>query len=161
MKGRNFRIMLEQAGKSCEWLGGAEVLCKQFEANEKTVETVWRVWKIPEGIAKKCLDWKQVEERAKDSYELEMTAIKYTSFQNDGKCKEGRQAAGKTAESPSRHMVASKRCISMQIESYNERKKISDNAGTGRKKLRVTWRSRSALQTIWNELKNRRKDWRV
>jgi hypothetical protein len=40
MKGRNFRIMLEQAGKSCEWLGGAEVLCKQFEANDKTEETI-------------------------------------------------------------------------------------------------------------------------
>jgi hypothetical protein len=40
MKGRNFRIMLEQAGKSCEWLGGAEVLCKRFETNEKTVETI-------------------------------------------------------------------------------------------------------------------------
>jgi hypothetical protein len=39
--------------------------------------------------SKKCLDWKQVAERAKDSYELEMTAIKYTSFQNNGNCKEG------------------------------------------------------------------------
>jgi hypothetical protein len=88
MKGRNFRILLEQAGKSCEWLGGAEVLCKRFETNERTVETIEECEKSRKN-SKKCLDWKQVAERAKDSYELEMTAIKYTSFQNDGKCKEG------------------------------------------------------------------------
>jgi hypothetical protein len=52
---------------------------------KKLLESV----KNAEGIAKKCLDWKQVAERAKDSYELEMTAIKYTSFQNNGNCKEG------------------------------------------------------------------------
>jgi hypothetical protein len=64
------------------------VLCKRFETNEKTVETIEECEKSRKN-SKKCLDWKQVAERAKDSYELEMTAIKYTSFQNDGKCKEG------------------------------------------------------------------------
>jgi hypothetical protein len=93
------------------------------------------------------LDWKQVAERAKDSYELEMTAIKYTSFQTTATARKAGNGR-KNCRTPSRHMVASKHCISMEIESYNERKKFSDNAGTGWKKLRVTWRSRSALQTI-------------